>query len=274
MHQKEELDHELEMETGITKTVNTIFSKLTVEDIINQITSIKINAIRSWFDQKRIENENTLIIGAYLTGAKLANLMVRNTPVTLVDIYPQLKDFLNQEVIFKNKISEVDATINYGVVIDTTGIGGLNTVDLGKLSPSRAFLVENPCSDGSDYRIKRVDESLDRLEVSKAKHRGFLFTLGLNSKTSGTMTLTMEVLRHSWENVLQKEGVMYAVSSLDFYERILFKEKDPKKFIKSIRRPGLIISSVEPVNVDNVIQEQLKKIKSQVIDYKKLDIYK
>lgn len=274
MHQKKDLGHKLEMEAGITKTVNTIFSKITVEDIINQITSMKTHAISSWFEKKGIENENTLIIGAYLTGAKLANLMVRTTPVTVVDIYPHLKDFLNQKVVFKNKISEVDAAINYGVIIDTTGIGGLNILDLAKLNPSRAFLVENPCSDGSDYRIKRVDESLDRLEVSKAKHRGFLFTVGLNSKTSGTMTLAMEVLRHSWENVLQKEGVMYAVSSMDFYERILFKEKDPKKFIKSIRRPGLIISSLEPVNCDHVIQEQLNKIKSQVIDYKKLDIHK
>ena len=86
------------------------------------------------------------------------------------------------------------------------------------------------------------------------------------SKTSGTMTLTMDVLRKSVEEVLKTNGALYAVPSLDFYEGILFKEKNTEKFLKSVNRPAMIVSSIKPVQIDKTLIKIIERIKVEILD--------
>ncbi len=260
-------DFKPQFEQGITPTVQTIFSEMTVEDIINYIICLKSKAVISWMEKKELSGK-ILILGAYLTGFKIANLLVKSYQVTMVDINPHLKFFLDEEVSFIKDITELDSAETFEVIIDTTGIGGLDCCELNFLNTPDVFLVENPTSDGSDSRIKSFDETLSRLNYSSAPSKGYLFTQGLNSKTSGTMTMTMEVLRMSLQDVLCKEGVLYAVSSMDFYERILFQEKEPEKFLKTIQHPAMVVSSLDKVDCDHIIMENLKKINPKIIELK------
>lgn len=263
------------VEKGITPTVKTIFSKYTVGDIIDSVADLKAHAILSWIQTKKIKHQKTLIIGVYLTGAKIANELVKSSPVTVIDIYPHLQGFLDPEVSFKESVFELEPELehspNYDLVIDTTGLGGLSSQEMNHLinhlNENCSFLAENPCSGGSDDAIKSMDQTRTRLEYFNAVHRGFLFTEGLNSKTSGTMTLALDVLRHSMADALKKEGVLYAVSSLDFYERILFKEKNIDSFLEAIQQPALVISSLKTIDSDQIIKENLDKISSSVHDY-------
>lgn len=254
-------------EQGITPTVQTIFSQTTVEDIINFIAQMKAQAILSWLEKKQISPQKILIIGIYLTGAKIANHLVKSSRVTVVDIYPHLKRFLDTAVSYKTSIYEIDSLETFDMIIDTTGLGGLSPDEMKHINTPQVFLAENPTSDGSDVRIKCADHTLDRLEYFKAKHNGQIYTAGLNSKTSGTMTLTMDILRKSMNDALQDEGVLYTVASLDFYERILFQERNYEKFLMAIKKPALVVSSLEHVKCDQIINNNLNKIHSQIIDY-------
>ncbi|GAB6055202.1 SAM-dependent methyltransferase HcgC family protein [Methanobacterium movens] len=260
-------DFKPKFEQGITPTVQTIFSQITVKDIINYISCLKAQAIISWMEKTNLSGK-ILIFGTYITGFKVANLLVKNYQVTVVDIHPHLKYFLDEKVSFRKDITELDSAETFEVIIDTTGIGGIDLSILDFFNAPKVLLVENPTSDGSDNLIKSFDETLSRLKHSSASRKGYLFTHGLNSKTSGTMTLTMEVLRRSMRDVLCKEGVLYAVPSLDFYERILFQEKNPEKYLKSIQRPAMVVSSLDRVDCDHIIRENLEKINSVLVESK------
>lgn len=254
------------VEPGITSTVKTIFSKTTVEDIIDAITDVKVNAIISYLEKNNIEPKNTLIVGVYLTGAKIANYLVETNPVTAVDIHPHLKFFLKPSVSFKNSLYELENSETFDLIIDTTGLGGLSLDEIKLLQSPTIFLAENPTSEGSDDLIKKIDATELRLNYFDAQYKGQLFSGGLNTKTSGTMTFTVEVLRNSMQDALQQEGVLYTTSSLDFYERILFQEKDISTFLKTIQRSALVISSLEEIDCDLIIEKNLKKITSTILD--------
>jgi hypothetical protein len=81
------------------------------------------------------------------------------------------------------------------------------------------------------------------------------------------MTITLDVLRKSIEEVLEKEGVLYVVASLDFYEGILFKEKNVEKFLETLQRPAMVASSLKPVDLDSILNQQMEKITVDIIEY-------
>jgi hypothetical protein len=150
--------------------------------------------------------------------------------------------------------------------VDTTGLGGMSSESVHKYVDSNIFLIEDPTSDGSDQLINNKNNIDQRLTTAKSPNKGILRTFGLNSKTSGTMTLTIEVLRRSLEDILNTEGVLYGVAAMSFYEGVLFKEKDCNKFMNLIKRPAMVVSSVHALSPDIYIEKHLDKIESTVED--------
>ncbi len=265
------------LETGITSMVTTYYSSLTIWDIIKIIAGKKSDAVNEWIDSLPVQIKRPLIAGTYLTGASLAQKLVQRKEikeVEVLDIYPHLNKLLYPSWNVKSKdnaVNEINNTKisfstdlshlkNGDMIIDTTGLGGIDINQIKELNLCKIFLAEDPSSDESDNVIQSKNFTQKRINASSANHRGRIFTSGLGSKTSGTMTLTMDVLRKSLEEVLKEKGVLYAVASLDFYERILFKEENTEKFLEALQRPAMVASSIKPVNLDNILAEQLKKI--------------
>ncbi len=245
---------------GITDSVFTLYSELKVWDIIDRITEIKCNAAFKWLTSLDLEIQESVVVGTYLTGLKMAEMLNEISNVVVVDIHPYLEALLGDIEFSVNlyKIKDVD------LVVDTTGLGGLNPEDVKKFVNSDIFLVEDPTSSASDSFIRKKGNILERLKSASSSHKGILKTYGLDAKTSGTMTLTLEVLRRSLDDVLKLEGVLYGVAAMDFYEGILFREKNVEKFLKYTKKPALIVSTLQPISCDDVIERNIKKIESTV----------
>ena len=79
------------------------------------------------------------------------------------------------------------------------------------------------------------------------------------------MTLTMKILMQLLEKFLEKEGVLYSACELRFFEEIIFKEKNIKKFIELINKNAFKISTIKPFDPDEEIEEELAKINSKMI---------
>jgi hypothetical protein len=255
-------------ETGITSEVFTTRSSTRVKDVIQCITEKKSEAAFEWIKSLDLDVENSVIFGAYMTGIELASSLKEISNVSVVDIYPHMKSLVENEVGTDVKFySNIDQGLKLikaaDLVVDTTGLGGLKP-EAASAFNGKIFLVEDPTSDGSDKVILKKNNIKNRIQLSNADHMGILKTRGLNTKTSGTMTLTIETLRKSLENVLQGEGVLYGVVAMDFYEGILFKEKNVQKFLKAAEKPALTVSSLTPVQCDDMIQKQLSKLNSKV----------
>lgn len=274
----------VKVETGITSTVTTSYSNLTIWDIIRIIAMKKSDAVVEWLNSIPIAVEKSVIAGTYLTGASLAEKLIQSEnskDVEVLDIYPHLKKLLDvswDSQSYHLDIKENDtAKIHFStdlthlkngnMVIDTTGLGGIDIEQVRELNSCEIFLAEDPSSDGSDELIQSKNFTSQRLGASSAPHRARIFTSGLESKTSGTMTLTLDVLRKSLEEVLKEKGVLYAVASLDFYEGILFKQKDTEKFLETINRPAMVVSSLQPVNLDEILTKYIEKVNVTIIEH-------
>ncbi|MBP2133574.1 hypothetical protein J2128_001528 [Methanomicrobium sp. W14] len=253
-------------ETGITPTVMTFFSDCTVYDLIDAVAGVKVLSVLEWMMKKRISPGKCLIMGSYLTGAKLADCLSEKSRVTVVDINPQTHFLLGDRVRVAGCIEEVSDE-RWDMIVDTTGFGGTDPKSLLKLRTPDVFIVENPCSDGSGDALKKINHSRKLLETMNAPAGGLLHSGGLNSKTSGTMTIAIEILRRSMEDALSMDGVLYAAASMEFYERILFKEKNPEKFVKSLKKNAFTVSSVNSVDCNDIITNNLGRLKSEVIDF-------
>ncbi len=278
-------------ENGITSTVTTYYSSITIGDILNIIAQKKADAVIKWINSIDYNVENPMIVGTYLTGVFIA-LKLREIHaiqnIEVLDIYSHLGDLIKSfednfnylakeklvndkthknphynKILFSNDLSHLKKA---DAVFDTTGLGGLDIKHITKLNKCKIFLAEDPSSDGSDNLIKDKNLTSTRLKSASAQYKARIFTSGLMSKTSGTMTLTMDVLRKSVEEVLKINGVLYAVASLDFYEGILFKEKNTEKFLESVNRPAMVVSSINPVQIDKTIIKIIEKIKVEIFD--------
>ncbi|AXV36888.1 MAG: DUF1188 domain-containing protein [Methanobacteriaceae archaeon] len=248
-------------ERGITDEVFTLLSTIKVCDLVDLIIEKKCLAALNWIKSLDVNIEQSTIIGTYLTGIRLAEILSEFSKVSVVDINPHLKDMINCEIDFYNDLSNIEGS---DLVVDTTGLGGISSKVISEYVDSKIFLVEDPTSDGSDKLISQKNDTAKRLKASESQYKGVLTTVGLNSKTSGTMTLTTEILRRSLGDILKTEGVLYAVANMNFYEGLLFKEKDIKKFYRLLNRPSIVISSLKPVAPDKYIEYYIEKIKCKV----------
>jgi len=252
-------------ERGITEEVYTMYSGMKTGDIINQIGDVKCEATLNWVESLDVNIDRTVIVGAYITGMKLAERFKEFSKVTVIDIHPHLESLLGDGVHFTDDLTRIS---DADLVIDTTGLGGLSPESVREFvnSDVSLFMVEDPTSDGSDNSIMEKSNITERLELASSQYNGILKTGGLNTKTSGTMTMTIEILRNSLHDLLKSKGVLYGVAGMNFYEGVLFKEKNYPKFTKLMTEPAMIISALQPISPDDTMEEYLQKIDSVVAD--------
>ena len=128
-----------------------------------------------------------------------------------------------------------------------------------------AFLIEDPIAEDNDKKLKNKNNIHERLNNVKSLNKAILKTKGINTKTSGTMTLTIGVLTNVLNESFKQEGVLYSACEMGFYEEIIFKEKNIDKFLKLSNKQAVKISSIETIECDELIKKQLDNIKSETI---------
>ena len=277
-------------DTGISSEVFTVKSKIKLIDIFNLILEKKANAVLNLFndlvEKETISKESSVvIIGTYFTGIAIAKYLSYNdyADVTIVDIYPHLEGFIDSKLgnpvigdsdekdisnfqTFKNiKFSSDLNLMNHAdAVIDTTGLGGINESQSGFIY-TKVFLIEDPIAEENDALLKDKNNIYKRANLVNSYQKYVLKTKGLNTKTSGTMTFAIDVLRQSMNRILEKEGVLYCSSEMTFYEEIIFKEKDLDKFFKLIESPVIKVSTIKPFDCDDIIKGVIDEIFSEIL---------
>ena len=277
-------------DTGISSEVFTVKSSIRLIDIFNLILEKKANAVLALFnklDNEEIINKESsiIIIGTYFTGIAIAKYLSFNNfkDITIVDIYPHLerlidsklgnplisKEMTKEEGLIENFknikfSSDLDLIKNADAVIDTTGLGGINESQSEAIF-TKLFLIEDPIAEENDALLKDKNNIYNRANMVNSYNRYVLKTKGLNTKTSGTMTLAIDVLRQSMNRILAKEGVLYCASEMTFYEEIIFKEKDLDKFFRLIESPVIKVSTIKPFDCDDIINEFIDEIFSEIL---------
>ena len=277
-------------DTGISSEVFTVKSNVRLIDIFNLILEKKANAVLNLFNKLHDDGiinkgSSIVIIGTYFTGIAIAKYLSFDNfkDMTIVDIYPHLEGLIdsklgnpiiaemeNEENLFKEKFknikcsSDLDLIKNADAVIDTTGLGGINESQSEAIF-TKVFLIEDPIAEENDALLKDKNNIYNRANMVNSYNKYVLKTKGLNTKTSGTMTLAIDVLRQSMNSILDRDGVLYCASEMTFYEEIIFKEKDLKKFFKLIESPVLKVSTIQPFDCDGIIDEFIDKIYSEIL---------
>ena len=261
----------MNVDTGITSEVFTIKSETKLIDIFNEIISKKSDAVFQYIESLNIDiNTRIVVIGTYFTGVGIVKkLSEKYENILLVDIYPHLEELLYAPIggELKNKIdfsSDLDLIYSGELVIDTTGFGGITTEQSSKFDVE-TFIIEDPVAEDNDGLLKQKNNIHERLNSVKSSNKKIIKTKGINTKTSGTMTLSIGVLTNALNECLKKEGVLYSACEMGFFEEVIFKEKDIKKFLEIIERNALKISTIAPFSCDDIILEELGKIESKMI---------
>ena len=281
-------------DTGISSEVFTVKSSIRLLDIFNLILEKKANAVLDLFrclieDGIIEKNSATIIIGSYFTGTAIAKHLKANhfNDITIVDIYPHLEGLINSKIgnpIKKRKYgksehlefdmvdefkdmgfsSDLNLIKNADIVIDTTGFGGINETQ-SKSIFCNVFLIEDPVAEDNDSLLKSKNNISHRADLVNSNHKYILKTKGLNTKTSGTMTFTIDVARQSMNALLARKGVLYCSSEMTFFEEIIFKEKDLDRFFSLIESPAIKVSTILPFDCDDVIREFIDEIHSEIL---------
>ena len=277
-------------DTGISSEVFTIKSKIRLIDIFNLILEKKAKSVLELFNKLNydgiINNESSIvIIGTYFTGIAIAKHLSFNdfNDITIVDIYPHLEGLIDSKLgnpIISDDInkrnsfienfrnikfsSDLDLIKNADAVIDTTGLGGINESQSETIF-TKVFLIEDPIAEENDSLLKEKNNIYNRVNMVNSYNKYVLKTKGLNTKTSGTMTLAIDVLRQSMNSILDRDGVLYCASEMTFYEEIIFKEKDLEKFFRLVELPVIKVSTILPFDCDFIINEFIDKIHSEIL---------
>ena len=261
----------MEIDTGITSEVFTIKSETRLFDIFNEIISKKSEAVFDYIDGLNLDiNTKILIIGTYFTGVGIVKkLSERYENILLIDIYPHLEELLQTKLggSLKSEIefsSDLDLIYSGDVVIDTTGFGGINVEQSSKFDVD-AFIIEDPVAEDNDELLKEKNNIYKRLEAVNSPNKAIIKTTGINTKTSGTMTLAIGILTNILNKCHGKEGVLYSACEMGFFEEVIFKEKDIAKFIELSNANAFKVSTIDPFDLDELIAEELNKINSKMI---------
>lgn len=261
----------MNIDTGITSEVFTIKSETKLIDIFNDIILKKSEAVFDYVKSLDIDiNTRIVVIGTYFTGVGIVKrLSQKYTNILLIDIYPHLEELLYTELggSFKNNIefsSDLNLIYSGDIVIDTTGFGGISVDESSKLDV-KAFIIEDPVAEDNDELLKAKNNIHERLKAVNSPNKAIIKTMGINTKTSGTMTLTIGVLTNLLNRCHQKEGVLYSACEMGFFEEVIFKEKDIEKFIELVNANAFKISTINPFDLDELIAEELNKINSKMV---------
>lgn len=261
----------MNVDTGITSEVFTIKSETKLIDIFNGIISKKSDAVFEYVESLNLDiNTRIIVIGTYFTGVGIVKrLSEKYENILLIDIYPHLEKLLYTPIggDLKNKIefsSNLDLIYSGDVVIDTTGFGGI-TIEQSSKFDVKAFIIEDPVAEDNDELLKQKNNIHERLEAVKSPNKAIIKTKGINTKTSGTMTLTIGILTNVLNECLKREGVLYSACEMGFFEEVIFKEKNIEKFTELIDKNALKISTINPFSCDDLILEEVDKIESKMI---------
>ncbi|WP_407424616.1 SAM-dependent methyltransferase HcgC family protein [Methanobrevibacter sp.] len=261
----------MDIDTGITSEVLTIKSKTKLIDIFNEIISKKSEAVFEYIEGLNFDiNTRIVVIGTYFTGVGIVKrLSERYTDILLIDIYPHLEELLYSEVggKLKNRVdfsSNLDLIYSGDVVIDTTGFGGIDVEQSSRFDVD-AFIIEDPIAEDNDEALKEKNNIDERLKAVRSPNKAIIKTKGINTKTSGTMTLTIGLLTTVLNKCLEREGTLYGACEMGFFEEAIFKEKDIGKFLGLIDVNALKVSTIDPFDCDDIIKEELNKITSEMI---------
>lgn len=256
----------MNVDTGITSEVFTIKSESKLIDIFNEIIDKKSQAVFDYTESLKLDTDTKIVvIGTYFTGVGIVKkLSEKYTNILLIDIYPHLKDLLNTEIggEIRNNVefsSDLDLIYSGDVVIDTTGFGGINVEQSTKFNVN-TFIIEDPVAEDNDRLLKEKNNIHDRLDAVTAENKAIIKTKGIETKTSGTMTLTIGVLTNVLNKCLEREGVLYSACEMGFFEEVIFKEQDIDRFISLVDRPALKVSTINPFSCDELITEEINKI--------------
>ena len=261
----------MNVDTGITSEVFTIKSETKLVDIFNAIIEKKSEAVFDYIESLNIDaNSKIVVIGTYFTGVGIVKkLSQKYENILLVDIYPHLEGLLHTDLggDLKNDIdfsSELDLIYTGDVVIDTTGFGGIN-VDQSSKFDVDAFIIEDPVAEDNDELLKDKNNINERLDAVNSMNKAIIKTKGINTKTSGTMTLTIGILTNLLNGFLEREGVLYCACEMGFFEEVIFKEKDIEKFMELVNVNAFKVSTIKPFDLDELIHEEINKINSKMI---------
>ncbi|MCQ2970305.1 hypothetical protein SAMN05216439_1250 [Methanobrevibacter gottschalkii] len=261
----------MNIDTGITSEVFTIKSQIRLLDIFNEIINKKSQIVYEYLKSLNLDNNvKIIVIGTYFTGLGIVKkLSEKYNNIILVDIYPHLEQLLYTKIggELKNNIkfsSDLNLIYNGDVVIDTTGFGGINVEQSSKFNVN-TFIIEDPIAENNDILLKHKNNILNRINVVNSQNKAIIKTKGINTKTSGTMSLTMRILTNALDNCLKKEGVLYSACEMGFFEEIIFKEKNIDKFIELTNMPAIKVSTIKPFNCNEIINRELDKITSKMI---------
>lgn len=261
----------MNVDTGITSEVFTIKSETKLVDIFNDIISKKSEAVFNYIEGLGIDaNSRIVVIGTYFTGVGIVKkLSQKYENILLIDIYPHLEELLHTSLggDLKSEIefsSDLNLIYSGDVVIDTTGFGGIN-VEQSSRFDVEAFIIEDPVAEDNDELLKNKNNIHERLDAVKSPNKAIIKTKGIDTKTSGTMTLTIGILTNLLNKFLEREGVLYCACEMGFFEEVIFKEKDIEKFIGLTDINAFKVSTIDPFDLDELISEELDKINSEMI---------
>ena len=261
------------VDTGITNEVFTLKSEIELIDIFNEIIEKKAKECLEWalnFDR----TDKVIVIGTYFTGIGIVKKLVKHfDDILLIDIYPHLEGMLHVPIggeLSENELSKITFSSNLDliysgdVVIDTTGFGGI-TVEQSKQFDVKGFLIEDPVAEDNDPLLQNKNNIHERLDAVKSPVKGIIKTKGINTKTSGTMTLSIGVLNNSLNQSLARDGVLYAACEMGFFEEIIFKEKNIPLFLEMVTKPAMKVSTIDLFNCDDILEKQLESIDCRII---------
>jgi hypothetical protein len=256
----------MNVDTGITSEVFTIKSETKLLDIFNEIISKKSEAVFEYVESLNFDIDTRIVvIGTYFTGVGIVKkLSEKYENILLIDIYPHLEELLytNLGGNLKNKIefsSDIDLIYTGDIVIDTTGFGGVNVEQSSKFDVE-SFIIEDPVAEDNDELLKNKNNIHERLDAVQSPNKAVIKTKGIDTKTSGTMTLTIGVLTNVLNKCLEKEGVLYSACEMGFFEEVIFKEQDIARFMKLIDTPAIKVSTIDPFSCDELIENEIAKI--------------
>lgn len=257
----------MNIDTGITSEVLTVKSETRLIDIFNEIISIKSEAVFKYIEGLNLDSgASIVVIGTYFTGVGIVKkLSEKYTNILLIDIYSHLEGMLETQIggKLRNPIkfsSDVNLACTGDVVIDTTGFGGI-TPEQSERFDVEAFIIEDPVAEDNDELLAAKNNIHERLSKVKSPNKAIIKTKGIDTKTSGTMTLAVGVLTRVLNECLKKEGVLYSACEMGFFEEVIFKEKDIDRFVELTDRQAVKVSTINPFSCDELIENEIAKIR-------------
>ncbi|WP_456484135.1 SAM-dependent methyltransferase HcgC family protein [Methanopyrus kandleri] len=241
-------------EPGITDLTETVQSR-PFWDVVREIGLAKAEEIAEVVP----EGSRILVLGAYLTGIFVAELLSEEHEITVLDPEPALRKILPSGVRFR--ASRVPPPGRYDVVIDLTGLGGTDPRVLRRLNPE-VLVVENPAGNMNDPRIEEYNDTEERLEAGEESYELRLFDAPFEAKTSGTFTLSVRTVREAANRLERHYGVLYAVPGVVNIERWTFRLRRPEEGVERAReKPAVTVSQLTgSSDPDEVIGEVLDEI--------------